>query len=113
MSVKETRLIAKALEQRWPVPNEFRASLIRQMMVIVADKSASPRERTSAFKAILAAEKQNQEDEHKILDVSIETRNDRLDAIAADLGIDASLIKAIEEGTDFGVDGDTESKAEG
>ena len=112
MSVKDTRLIAKALEQRWPVPNELRASLVRQMMAIVADKSASPRERTSAFKAILAAEKQNQEDEHKLLDVSVETRHDRLDAIAADLGIEASFIKAIEAGSDSGVDSNASSQAD-
>jgi hypothetical protein len=64
------------------------------MMAIVADRSCSPRERTSAFKAILAAEAQNQADEHKVIDVNVSTRHDRLDAIAADLGIEIGFIEA-------------------
>lgn len=92
MPIKDTRLIAKALEQRWPVPKDLRASLVRQMMVIIADKSASPRERTSAFKALLAAEKQNQDDEHKVLDATLQHRDAKLSAIARELGIDPSLI---------------------
>jgi len=100
MSIRDTRLAARALEQRWPVPDDVRAGLVRQMMAIVADRSCSPRERTSAFKAILAAEAQNQADQHKVIDVSVSTRHDRLDAIAADLGLEIGLIEAIERQTD-------------
>lgn len=51
---------------------------------------------TSASKALLAAEGQNQADEHKAVDVQVSTRHDRLDAIAADLGIDIGLIEAVQ-----------------
>jgi hypothetical protein len=93
--------MARAIEQRWPVPNEMRAGMIRQLMSIIASKDASPREKTSAFKAILAAEKQNQEDEHKAVDIAI--NHDRLLTVAADLGIDPALIidqQPGEEGSD-------------
>jgi hypothetical protein len=100
MSIRDTRLAARALEQRWPVPDDVRAGLVRQMMAIVADRSCSPRERTSAFKAILAAEAQNQADQHKAIDVSVSTRHDRLDAIAADLGIEVGLIEAASREAD-------------
>jgi hypothetical protein len=93
MAIRDTRLMARAIEQRWPVPNEMRAGMIRQLMSIIASKDASPREKTSAFKAILAAEKQNQEDEHKLIDVRIQQRNIELDAIAADLGIEVGFIE--------------------
>ena len=40
----------------------------------------------------MAAEKQNQEDEHKLVDMRIEDRNHTLDAIAADLGIAVGVV---------------------
>lgn len=61
-------------------------------MSVVANPKSSPREVTAASRALIAAESQNVTDEHKIIDVRIQQRNDRLDAIAAELGIDPSLI---------------------
>jgi hypothetical protein len=93
MAVRDTRLKAKAIMQRWPIPEELRSAMIKSMIAIVADKTKSPRERTSAFKAILAAEKQNQEDEHKVVDIEIQRRDAELDKIAADLGITIDLVE--------------------
>lgn len=59
----------------------------------------------AAAKALLAAEAQNQQDEHKVIDVNVATRNDNLDAIAIDLGLDLGLIKAIEGTTDRSTEG--------
>jgi hypothetical protein len=93
VGIKETRLMARALMQRWEISQEQRADLIQTLMQIATDVSNSPRERTTAIKAIISAEKQNQEDEHKVIDVRIQQRNNQLDAIAADLGIEADLIE--------------------
>lgn len=41
----------------------------------------------------MAAEKQNQDDEHKVVDVRIANRHAELDAIAADLGIEIGLVE--------------------
>ena len=118
-------MIARALTQRWPIKQEYRQAIVAKLMRVIADPSSSPREITAAAKALMAAEKQNQEDEHKVIDVEIQRRNTELDAIAADLGITLDLIEdatgqgscsysRIEESTD-----DTEShrkdagKAEG
>lgn len=49
-------------------------------------------ERVSACNALIAAEGQNQKDEHKVVDIGIAKRNAELDAIASDLGIDPRLI---------------------
>jgi hypothetical protein len=98
--------MARAIEQRWPISNEVRQGLIRQMLRIVGSETASPREKTSAFKALLAAEAQNQSDEHKVIDVK--TRNIELDAIAAELGIETSIVldaEATRIGSDPGVEG--------
>ena len=66
------------------------------MLRIITDPNSKPREVASAARAILAAEAQNQSDEHKVVDVAISERNNRLDALAADLGIEVGIIEAIE-----------------
>ncbi len=71
----------------------MRKGIIGALARVLTDPNASHREKTSAAKALMAAEKQNQEDEHKVIDVSIQARNDRLDEIAADLGIEVGVIE--------------------
>ena len=93
-------MIQKAMEQRWPIKPEYREALVKRLVRIIADPQSKPREVASAAKALLAAEVQNQMDEHKVVDVNVQTRYDRLDAIAADLGIDVGTLKAIEGTTD-------------
>jgi hypothetical protein len=79
-------------------------------MKVIADPASSPREVTAAAKALLAAEAQNQADEHKAVDVSLRTEHDRLDAIARDLGINVGLI-ANAEGQSGGSDSGVETTA--
>lgn len=55
------RLAARALRESWPVPDEIRGPLINRLAIIALDKETSPREATSATKAILAASKLNLE----------------------------------------------------
>jgi len=66
------------------------------MLGIMLSGDAKPRDRISAGKALLAAEAQNQADEHKAVDVSLRTEHDRLDEIARDLGLEVGLIEAAE-----------------
>lgn len=62
-SYRDTRLVERALRQRWPVPKEVRQALIDRQIAIATNPKSAPREATIAFKAILAAESQNQADE--------------------------------------------------
>lgn len=82
----------KALEQRWPIKPEYREGLIRRLTAIVISPNSKPREVIAASRALIAAESQNQADEHKVVDVRLSTRNDQLDAIATDLGIEVSVV---------------------
>ena len=95
MPIRDTRMMARALTQRWPISDNARRVIIGRLLKIIADPQSSPREVTAASKAILSAESQNQADEHKIVDVSISTRHAELDAIASDLGLDVGLIEAV------------------
>lgn len=53
----------RALRERWPIKPEYREKIIASLLVIVADRNASPRERTSAAKALLVADQINIEQE--------------------------------------------------
>ena len=102
-------MMAKAVEQRWPMSTAKRTAIINTLMNILVSTNSSTREKTAAARALMSAEKQNQEDEHKVVDVVISERNHRLDAIAADLGIDQSLIESVARETGSGDGGDAGS----
>jgi hypothetical protein len=54
-------LIERALAEQWPIPKKLRKPLIERLNEIVQDTGSSPREITSAAKAILSASKLNLE----------------------------------------------------
>ena len=57
-------------------------------------RSDDPRVRNAARKVVLEMEAQNQRDQHKVIDVRVVTRNDQLPGIAAELGVDFSLVES-------------------
>ena len=63
MGIRDTRMMAKALTQLWPVKPEYREAMIKRLVRIIADPSSSSREVTAASKALLAAESQNKEED--------------------------------------------------
>jgi hypothetical protein len=50
-------------------------------------------------------EAQNQKDEHKVIDVRVQTRHDELAGIAADLGIEVGAIEDAARQADCGIGG--------
>lgn len=110
MPIRDTRLISKALKQRWPVSETHRSILVKRLVQVIADPQSSPREVTAAAKGLLAAEAQNQKDEHKIVDIRISARHAELDAIAADLGLE---VAAIEDAARAGTAGDSGTQGDG
>ena len=59
--IRDTRLVERALRERWPIPKAIRKPLIERLAEIVADTASSPREVISAARAILSASKLNLE----------------------------------------------------
>lgn len=96
--------MARALTQRWPLDPQRKREIMEVLARFVGDENQKPRERISAARALLAAESQNQSDEHKVLDGQLAARDIELSAIAADLGIDARLIVDASFQADSGVD---------
>src|SRR5262249_31709639 len=57
----EGGLAEQALREAWPVPAELRPELVRVLAELARSAAASPRERTSAIKALLQASRLNLE----------------------------------------------------
>ena len=98
----DLRLLRMAVRKRWDISEDFRKIALARLAMIV-----STGDDDIALKAIAEVrqlESQNQKDEHKVLDVSISARNDELDAIAADLGVEIGVIEAASRQTEGGVD---------
>lgn len=87
----EIRLYEQAFRNRWEIPQETREALVIQLTAIL-EKSEKDRDKIAAARALLAAESQNQLDQHKLADLSSERYDDQLSSIARDLGIDPALI---------------------
>lgn len=63
MGIRDTRMMARALRERWPIDDRQRELMMRVLMQIAADANNSPRERTSAIKALISADRNNIEQE--------------------------------------------------
>lgn len=63
MGIRDTRMMARALRERWPIDDRQRELMMRVLMQIAADANNSPRERTSAIRALISADRNNIEQE--------------------------------------------------
>lgn len=101
-------MIATSIHKRW-LTDELKPDAVDAVRKGL--KSRDDRVRQAALKAFLAMEAQNQKDEHKLLDAQLQAGNDRLAAVAADLGIDPDLIVDRALAPPAGVEGDEQSPA--
>ncbi len=102
MAIRDTRMMARALQQRWPIKPEYREAIVRRLVQVVANPNSSPREVTAAAKALMAAEVQNQKDEHQRLD----DFRQRIISIAERCGIDATVLRIGEAASSGAAGGD-------
>jgi len=79
----------RAINQRWLTDEQK-----PKAMAAIASCLESPddRVRLRAVEILAQMERQNQADEHKVIDVSIQLDHARLSQVATELGIDASVI---------------------
>jgi len=103
----ELLTIERSIKKRWltdTMKPEAMAAVERALTC------GDPRAELRAAQILVSMEAQNQSDEHKVIDVNVATRNDNLDEIAANLGLDIGIIEAIEGTTDRSTEG-VESEA--
>lgn len=103
----DLQMLETAIRRRFPVDTAKAAETVNRHLA-----DADPRAALRAASIAAMMESLNQKDEHKVIDVQFEQRNAQLDAIAADLGIEASLI-AYAEGQSGSSNSGTEKHADG
>lgn len=57
--VRTTRLLERALRERWPVPTSLRGRVVERLAATIDDPGTSPREATAAALALLQASRTN------------------------------------------------------
>jgi hypothetical protein len=68
VSLETTRMIERAVRERWPIPDEARGKVVNRQVRIATSKRSSPREATSAARCLAAMDSQNLAAEHKAID---------------------------------------------
>jgi hypothetical protein len=90
----DLRMLGKAIKQRWPMLEEYREAILKTMIRITIDPESTNRERVAAAKVLVAAESQNQKDEHL---TAVQSDRNRFLEVAQQLGIDADFRLISEE----------------
>lgn len=62
---RDTRLIERAIRQRWPIPDDLRVKLPEQLRLILDNPETSPRNKIAAARALLQADVLNLEQEKR------------------------------------------------
>lgn len=83
----DLRLIERAVQRRWTFDKTLAERAVEDGL-----QSADDRVRVRALGIAVAMEKQNQSDEHKVIESDAQLRRDRLITLAARLGINPILI---------------------
>jgi hypothetical protein len=61
--IRTTRLLERAVRERWPIPEHLRQAIIDRQVEIATDPKYDAREATSAAKTVIAADRINQQEE--------------------------------------------------
>ena len=101
---QEARLINRAVVNRWNIPAAEMEKTI-QRVVYLRDNANDEAVQMAAVRATVSMVGQNQKDEHKVIDVRVQTRHDELAGIAADLGIEVGAIEDATRQADCGIGG--------
>ena len=64
------KLVERAIKQRWPFSDEYKAHVVTEMLRIIASPTAKERTKISAAAVLARFESQNQADEHKQADIT-------------------------------------------
>lgn len=106
----DLQMIERAVKRRWNFNRQLAEDAVEAGL-----RSTDDRVKVRALAIAVAMEKQNQADEHKVIDIGIQLQDDDVAAIAAELGIDAGVIfdaARIADGDTQGDSEETEAEAD-
>lgn len=61
--IRTTRMLERAVKNRWPIPDKYKEAIITRQVKIAISQESTARESASAARTILAADKLNIEQE--------------------------------------------------
>lgn len=101
----DTRIMERAIRERWPIAPELRELMVQRMARIVLSKKSSTRETTSAYRAVIGSDRLNQLEEHHASDQAKEAKEASKEpgaAITVNLAtaVQVNVAQAIAEATD-------------
>lgn len=100
------------MKERWPIPEAMRGVIIKSLGKILIDAESSPREKTAAARALMAADQQNIEME-KMEQADEHEQRARLVAIAKHLGPERMSELAARTGRAIAIEGPDDSEGYG
>ena len=100
----DLQMIERAVKRRWNFDRSLAEKAIEEGL-----KSRDPRVQVRALGIAVAMEKQNQADEHKVLDIGNQHNRDRIADVIARLGINPALVFDGRPDADVDASGDGES----
>ena len=105
----DLQMIERAVNRRWNFDRSLAEAAVQDGL-----RSPDDRVKVRALGIAVAMEKQNQADEHKVLDIGNQHNRDRLIALAGRLGVDPLLVTdgTVGEGHDSSGDGESDSDSE-
>lgn len=65
LTARDTRMVERALRQRWPIPEGLRERLPAELAKVIESRRASHRNKIAAARALLEADKLNLEQERR------------------------------------------------
>lgn len=65
LGARDTRLLERAIRQRWPIPEEDREAIVAALADVVQNRRASHRNRVAAARALTAMDALNMEQEKR------------------------------------------------
>jgi hypothetical protein len=83
----DAKLIQRAIRQRWPIPDEAKKVIVERMVGYVADPLLDADRVTAAARVMVAAEGQNQADDH------LREKNERIDGGKATEATEVRVLK--------------------
>lgn len=63
MRREDLRLVARAMRERWPIPDEVRLTLLRKLREVIVRRKTTPRELAAVGKVLLGADRLNLDQE--------------------------------------------------
>ena len=107
---RSTRMLERAVRQRWPIADEYRRPVVDRQIRTAIDPNSTDRAASIATRCLLEMERQNQQDEHHAQGSTLHVEHAAADvnALADEMRKEADYVNYVRDRT---CQGDTDAGA--